>query len=141
MPSVGLIRLLIGAPADGLEALLIGSVLVSTLVAAVVDVALVVACEGAADVVLDETGERAFGSGLALPGDVGPSESLVFFFLRRLPKVGMVRKLRLQVKGGPWGDSLLARERKNSVTDTMNEPTLFQPNAGSRNRRYPSPCG
>ena len=91
--------MLIGATADGLEALFMGSPLVSTLVAAVVDVALVVACEGAADVVFDETGERAFGSGLCLTGDVGPSESLVFFFLRRPPKVGMVRNVRLQVKG------------------------------------------
>ena len=96
MPSEALARFAIWSPLEGLDLFMLssfglGSELDVTVVAAVV------ACEGAVEaaVFVDSDESVLLLEKFSLVGDLGvgssrpPAESFVFFFLRRLPKVGM----------------------------------------------------
>ena len=98
MPSEALTRFAICGPLEGLDLFMLSSFGLGS-EADVTVVAAVVACEGAVEgAVFDESDESVLLFSLeklSLTGDLGvdssrpPAESFVFFFLRRLPKVGM----------------------------------------------------
>ena len=97
-PSEALTRFAIWGPLEGLDLFMLSSFGFGSEVDVTV-VAAVVACEGAAEAaVFDESDESVLLFSLekfSLTGDLGvgssrpPAESFVFFFLRRLPKVGI----------------------------------------------------